>query len=138
MGLLDFLQGDEKFVSAQLLLIERDLQSEWSFDRATAVGVVMEDARSRLQKHKSQIADSIGAGRIQPDQVAWRMIYDAAHGALLTGKFHFGRGSLCGEGKELRRIVSRSLQELKKLGLGTDEDIKGVEEELDHWISDIG
>lgn len=143
MGLFDLLQsndGPEKLVSAALLLIERDLEGSEGLlsDRHSAVKVVMESARSEFQRAKSHIGDALANRRNEPENIAWRLIYDAAYENLVTCRFHFGRGHLNSVGKEIRKIFDRSLMELKRLGLTTDEDIKGLQEELDMHIRASG
>ena len=143
MGLLEFFQrsdGPEKLVTAAFLLIERDLQGSEGVlsDRHAAVRAVMESARSEFQRAKGHIGDALANRRYEPENVAWRIIYDAAYGNLVTGRFHFGRGKLNFEGKEVRKILDRALIEMKRMGMTNDEDIKALQEEIDMHILSSG
>jgi hypothetical protein len=139
MGLFDWLQSGDKLVGAALLLIENKLLNDnMSFSRRTAVEVVLPEARNYMRQDAENISEVIAAKKTTPEAIAWRLVYEAAKAHVSTGRYHFGRGVLNDDGRELRRIHDRALIELVKLGIGNDEEVKVLQQQLDEHLRDCG
>jgi hypothetical protein len=140
MGLFDFLQGDEKYVSAALMLIEQSLKrNAGSFEHNITIDYVMEGARQGLQVNKAQIANAVAQKKGKPESIAWRLVCTSASGCLSESRFYSGRGNLDNDGQEVRRIHDNALLELRRLGIiVSDEDLAALAEERDQMIQMCG